>query len=103
MRVLVVEDDPQTAAFLGKGLREEGHAVDHAENGKDGLFLASTESYDVIVLDRMLPGLDGLTVLRTLRGAGNRTPGWHCSAGGRCPCRERQTCGCGPGAGPDSS
>ena len=74
MRVLVVEDDPQTAAFLGKGLREEGHAVDHAGNGKDGLFLASTESYDAIVLDRMLPGLDGLTVLRTLRGAGNRTP-----------------------------
>ncbi|MEO6227437.1 MAG: response regulator transcription factor [Thermomonas sp.] len=74
MRVLVVEDDPQTAAFLGKGLREEGHAVDYAENGKDGLFLASTESYDAIVLDRMLPGLDGLTVLRTLRGAGNRTP-----------------------------
>ena len=74
MRVLVVEDDPQTAAFLGKGLREEGHAVDHGENDKDGLFLASTESYDAIVLDRMLPGLDGLTVLRTLRGAGNRTP-----------------------------
>ena len=74
MRVLVVEDDPQTAAFLGKGLREEGHAVDHADNGKDGLFLATTETYDAIVLDRMLPGLDGLTLLRTLRGAGNRTP-----------------------------
>ena len=74
MRVLVVEDDPQTAAFLGKGLREEGHVVDHAENGRDGLFLASTEAYDAIVLDRMLPGLDGLTLLRTLRGAGNRTP-----------------------------
>ena len=74
MRVLVVEDDPQTAAFLGKGLREEGHAVDHAVNGKDGLFLATTETYDAIVLDRMLPGLDGLTLLRTLRGAGNHTP-----------------------------
>ena len=74
MRVLVVEDDPQTAAFLGKGLREEGHAVDHADNGKDGLFLATTETYDAIVLDRMLPGLEGLTLLRTLRGAGNRTP-----------------------------
>ena len=74
MRVLVVEDDPQTAAFLGKGLREEGHAVDQADNGKDGLFLATTETYDAIVLDRMLPGLDGLTVLRTLRGAGNHTP-----------------------------
>lgn len=74
MRVLVVEDDTQTAAFLDKGLREEGHAVDHADNGKDGLFLATTETYDAIVLDRMLPGLDGLTLLRTLRGAGNRTP-----------------------------
>lgn len=74
MRVLVVEDDPQTAAFLGKGLREEGHAVDHADNGKDGLFLATTETYDAIVLDRMLPGLDGLTLLHTLRGAGNQTP-----------------------------
>lgn len=74
MRVLVVEDDPQTAAFLAKGLREEGHAVDQADNGKDGLFLATTETYDAIVLDRMLPGLDGLTLLRTLRGAGNHTP-----------------------------
>ncbi|MGV8943970.1 winged helix-turn-helix domain-containing protein [Thermomonas sp.] len=74
MRVLVVEDDPQTAAFLGKGLREEGHAVDLADNGKDGLFLATTETYDALVLDRMLPGLDGLTLLRTLRGAGNHTP-----------------------------
>lgn len=74
MRVLVVEDDPQTATFLGKGLREEGHAVDQTDNGKDGLFLATTETYDAIVLDRMLPGLDGLTLLRTLRGAGNRTP-----------------------------
>lgn len=74
MRVLIVEDDPQTAAYLRKGLQEDGHAVDHAGNGRDGLFLASTEPYDAIVLDRMLPGLDGLAVLRTLRGAGNATP-----------------------------
>jgi two-component system OmpR family response regulator len=74
MRVLLVEDDPHTAAFIGKGLREDGHVVDHAENGKQGLFLATTENYDAIVLDRMLPGLDGLVVLETLRGAGNRTP-----------------------------
>ncbi|MBF6024949.1 response regulator transcription factor [Lysobacter niastensis] len=74
MRVLLVEDDPHTAAFIVKGLREDGHAVDHAGDGKQGLFLATTEGYDAIVLDRMLPGLDGMTVLQTLRGAGNRTP-----------------------------
>jgi len=74
MRILLVEDDTQTAAFIAKGLREDGHAVDHAADGKQGLFLASTESFDMIVLDRMLPGLDGLALLRTLRGAGNRTP-----------------------------
>ncbi|WP_226467809.1 response regulator transcription factor [Luteimonas panaciterrae] len=74
MRILLVEDDPHTAGFIGKGLREDGHNVDHADNGKDGLFYATTETYDAIVLDRMLPQLDGLTVLRTLRGAGNRTP-----------------------------
>ncbi|MEH6418197.1 response regulator transcription factor [Pseudomonas sp. CGJS7] len=74
MRVLLVEDDPHTAAFIAKGLREDGHTVDHADNGKDGLFLATTETVDAIVLDRMLPALDGLTLLQTLRGAGNRTP-----------------------------
>ncbi|ALN62983.1 response regulator [Lysobacter antibioticus] len=74
MRVLLVEDDPHTAGFIAKGLREDGHAVDQAGNGKDGLFLATTEHYDALVLDRMLPGLDGLVVLQTLRGAGNRTP-----------------------------
>ncbi len=74
MRVLLVEDDPHTAAFIVKGLREDGHAVDHAGDGKQGLFLATTETYDAIVLDRMLPGLDGLVLLQTLRGAGNRTP-----------------------------
>lgn len=74
MRVLVIEDDAQISAYLHKGLREEGHVVDVAAAGRDGLFLATTEPYDAIVLDRMLPGIDGLTVLRTLRGAGNRIP-----------------------------
>ena len=74
MRILLVEDDSHTAGFIAKGLREDGHNADLAENGKDGLFLATTEPYDAIVLDRMLPQLDGMTVLRTLRGAGNRTP-----------------------------
>jgi len=74
MRILLVEDDPHTAGFIAKGLKEDGHSVDQADNGKDGLFLATTERYDAIVLDRMLPQLDGMTVLRTLRGASNRTP-----------------------------
>jgi two-component system OmpR family response regulator len=74
MRILLVEDDAQTAGFIGKGLREDGHAVDNADNGRDGLFLATTETYDAVILDRMLPALDGLTVLQTLRGAGNSTP-----------------------------
>ncbi len=74
MRILIVEDDPHTAAFIAKGLTEDGHTVDQADNGRDGLFLATTETYDAIILDRMLPAVDGLTVLRTLRGAGNATP-----------------------------
>ena len=74
MRVLLVEDDPHTAAFIGKGLREDGHIVEHAGDGRTGLFLATTETFDAIVLDRMLPALDGLVLLQTLRGAGNRTP-----------------------------
>jgi len=74
MRVLLIEDDAHTAAFIGKAMKEDGHALDRADNGKDGLFLASTENYDVLIIDRLLPGLDGLTVLRTLRGAGNTIP-----------------------------
>ncbi len=74
MRILLVEDDPHTAGFIAKGLREDGHSVDHADNGKDGLFLATAETYDAIVLDRMLPQLDGMNVLKTLRGADNHTP-----------------------------
>ena len=74
MRILIVEDDPHTATFIAKGLTEDGHTVDRADNGRDGLFLATTETYDAIILDRMLPVVDGLTVLRTLRGAGNSVP-----------------------------
>lgn len=74
MRVLIVEDDANTADFITKGLREAGYTPDRAADGKEGLFLALEQTYDVIVLDRMLPGLDGLTLLRTLRGAGNSTP-----------------------------
>ena len=74
MRILVIEDDANVAGFVAKGLREAGHVVDVADNGKDGLFLATTEAYDALVLDRMLPQVDGLTVLRTLRASGSAVP-----------------------------
>lgn len=75
MKVLVVEDNPRVSQFLRKGLEENGHVVDCADNGQDGLFLATSGSYDVIVLDRMLPGgPDGLTIVQTLRREKKRTP-----------------------------
>ncbi|MCU0937380.1 MAG: response regulator transcription factor [Gammaproteobacteria bacterium] len=74
MKVLVIEDDPHVAGFLVKALRETGASVDHAADGKGGLFLASGGSYDVMVVDRMLPGLDGLAIIRALRAAGDGTP-----------------------------
>ncbi|MGD9742538.1 MAG: winged helix-turn-helix domain-containing protein [Dongiaceae bacterium] len=74
MRILIVEDDPATAAYVRKGLGEAGHVVDHAGNGHDGLFLATTGRFDAIVLDRMLPQLDGLSVLQAIRAAKVDTP-----------------------------
>ena len=75
MKILVVEDSEGVARFVCNGLREAGHAVDHAANGRDGLFLASSGGYDAIVLDRMLPGgIDGLGIVEALRRTGNRTP-----------------------------
>ncbi|BDX08508.1 response regulator transcription factor [Planctobacterium marinum] len=74
MRILVVEDDSAVAGFLNKGLAESGHNVDVASEGKQGLFLATTEQYDAIVLDRMLPGVDGITILNTLRASEIKTP-----------------------------
>ncbi|MBC8728778.1 heavy metal response regulator transcription factor [Paraburkholderia sp. UCT2] len=67
MRILVIEDEPKTAAYLKKGLEESGYAVDVANDGPQGLILAQEEQYDVIVLDVMLPGMDGWTVVKTLR------------------------------------
>ena len=67
MRLLVVEDEPKLAALLGRGLREEGHAVDVAERGEDALWMARAVTYDAVVLDVMLPGLDGFSVCRELR------------------------------------
>jgi two-component system OmpR family response regulator len=74
MKILVVEDDQDVREYISKGLIEKGFAVDVCADGKEGLFLATTEPYNAIILDRMLPELDGLTVLKTLRGAQNQTP-----------------------------
>lgn len=74
MRILVIEDDPEVSAYISKGMKEAGHTIDTANNGKDGLFLATTEDYDAMIVDRMLPELDGLTIIKTMRGAGNTTP-----------------------------
>ena len=75
MKILLVEDNERVAQFVTKGLREAGHTVEHAANGRDGLFLAASEPHDVIVMDRMLPGnIDGLGIIEALRKAGNRTP-----------------------------
>lgn len=74
MKVLVIEDDQETAAYIKKGLAEQGHVVDHAATGRDGLFLAAGETFDVIVMDRRLPGMDGLSIVKTIRAAGVTTP-----------------------------
>jgi len=74
MRLLVIEDDRTIASFLVKGLQEAGFAVDHAEDGRKGLALALTESYDAAVVDVMLPGLDGLSLIEELRRQKVRTP-----------------------------
>ena len=74
MKILVIEDDATTGAYIADGLREEGHTVDLIETGSEGLMQASIGAYDVMVVDRMLPGLDGLSVVKTLRGAKNRAP-----------------------------
>lgn len=74
MRVLLIEDDPKTAANLRAGLAPEGHEVKVAEDGRAGLLAAAADNFDVLIIDRMLPGLDGLAVLQTLRGAGIHTP-----------------------------
>ena len=74
MKILLIEDDPHVAGFLMKALRETGASVDHAAEGKEGLLLASGGGYDAMVVDRMLHGRDGLSIVRALRAAGDRTP-----------------------------
>lgn len=74
MRLLVVEDEPKTAAFLRRGLEENGFVVDIARRGDDGLHMARTVNYDVVILDVMLPGLDGWAVVAAVRQHGQQTP-----------------------------
>lgn len=74
MKILVIEDDKTTGAYISDGLREEGHSVDLFANGSDGLIQASIGQYDVMIVDRMLPGIDGVSLVKTLRGTKNHTP-----------------------------
>jgi two-component system OmpR family response regulator len=74
MKLLLVEDDVEGATYLKRALSEAGHIVDAAHSGRDGLMLAASEPYDVIVLDRLLPEIDGLAILRTIRASGVKTP-----------------------------
>jgi two-component system OmpR family response regulator len=74
MRVLLIEDDRQLAEYLRKALGEAGVLADHAADGREGLLQAAGGDYDALIVDRMLPGLDGLAIVRTLRASGNRTP-----------------------------
>jgi len=89
VRILVIEDDTQAAHYLTKGLRESSFVVDHAADGPQGLFLATSETYDAMIVDRMLPGMDGLLIVETIRRNGNQTPVLFLSAMGQVDDRVR--------------
>ena len=74
MKLLLIEDDREVSSFIAKGMKEAGHTIDCTYCGKNGLFLATTEFYDALIVDRMLPELDGLKIIKTLRGTGSFTP-----------------------------
>ncbi len=74
MKILIIEDDEKTAGYVANGLREAGYTIDRAGDGKEGLYLAADGGYDLLVVDRMLPVMDGLAVVRALRGSGVHTP-----------------------------
>jgi two-component system, OmpR family, response regulator len=74
MRILIIEDDKEAALFLQKALKESGHGADVAHDGEDGLAMARENAHDVLIVDRMLPKLDGLSLVQTLRAEGVRTP-----------------------------
>lgn len=73
-RILLIEDDREVSGFIRKGLEEQGYQMESSDNGEDGLFLATTESFNAIILDRMLPKVDGIKILKALRSLGNKTP-----------------------------
>ena len=74
MKILIIEDDPVNAKYLVDGLRECGHNPDLAHDGLEGLYMATENTYDVLIVDRMLPRLDGLAVIQSLRSSGSNTP-----------------------------
>jgi two-component system, OmpR family, response regulator len=74
VKILLVEDDKQIADYVARGLRDKGHVVDRADNGRDGLYLATSEPYEVMIVDRMLPHVDGLSLVKSARGSGVKTP-----------------------------
>lgn len=74
MKILLIEDDRETSAYVARGLREQGHVVDVAATGRDGLFLGTDGGHDVLIVDRMLPGLDGIGLVQALRSTGTKTP-----------------------------
>lgn len=74
MRILLMEDDQKTASYIARGLSEAGHVCDVLGDGRDALFAATRNDYDVVIADRMVPGLDGLSMVRSARAAGMRTP-----------------------------
>jgi two-component system, OmpR family, response regulator len=74
LRILLIEDDAETADYVANGLREEGHLIARAADGNDALVSAMSEAFDLLIVDRMIPGLDGLKLVRTLRAAGHDAP-----------------------------
>jgi two-component system OmpR family response regulator len=74
MHILLIEDDISVADYISNGLKQNGYTVDHCADGRQGLELASSDGYDVMVIDRMLPNVDGLTIIQTIRAADNKTP-----------------------------
>tara|TARA_R110000868_G_scaffold245438_5_gene501957 strand:+ start:133 stop:828 length:696 start_codon:yes stop_codon:yes gene_type:complete len=74
MKVLLIEDDEATATHIAKSMRQHGHVVDHVPSGRDGLFLAVSERYDVLIIDRMLPEMDGMAAVKAIRNTGVETP-----------------------------
>jgi CheY-like chemotaxis protein len=74
VKALVIEDDQDVANYLVKGLKESDFVVDHAADGKEGMMMAASEDYDIMIVDRMLPGMDGLSIIKTVRATGNQVP-----------------------------